>query len=161
MDTSVGMDDGTFKQAKDVKIGHILSCYKDKKLMVCDIFTGVESDILHISTNLNASIKVTAEHLMLADNETGVAATNLRVGSKLMHKSGTFAEITSIKIIPYNDKVYNFMFEDNDDGTYFFTNGFYSGCFATQNMNRRSLHRLTPEDQRFMDEMKAKFGYMT
>lgn len=82
-------------------------------------------------------------------------ASELAPGDRLSLRGGGFAEVESVTVVPYNDKVYNFTFAGCEDGEYLIANGFYTGDLYMQNKKTQSERPpLSGEEQAFIEEMR-------
>ena len=102
------------------------------------------------------SIKVSSGHAMKLYCENRPNGKKIPVGKNkkgdiLMTPNGN-VEVESVDEETYNDKVYNFEFEEEKTPNYVEANGFWSGDFNAQNETEKI--ELSPDDQAIYEEMK-------
>lgn len=152
-DTQIMLADGTTKRADEIRMGDLLFCCGDKMLRVANIFCGNESNLFRVETDCGNSICVSAGHPMLLADGKGKAVETLTVGEELLMWGQARTKVTSITRVGYNDTVYNFTFQGEDDGNYLIANRFYSGDFYAQNKLEKIPVPLTEEQERLDNEM--------
>jgi intein/homing endonuclease len=135
-DTLINTVDGT-KQACEIRKGDKLPVYGGKVLTISSVITGNDRAIFRITTTDGRSIRVSGGHAMKMYSESRpdgkkIAAARLKKGDRLMTPDNV-VEISSVEIEEYNDKVYNFTFEEDHSANYIMANGFWSGDFHAQN----------------------------
>ena len=82
------------------------------------------------------------------------AASQLQAGDKLMTPDGV-SVISEVVTEPYNDMVYNFVFECEENPNYIEADGFWSGDFYAQNAKKeKKPAQLTEEAMALRDELR-------
>ncbi len=153
-----GNENENKKRADKIQIGDKLVAMGGKTLTVANILTGIDSQILNIETGEN-NIRVSGGHAMwvyddATPNGKRKTARHLKKGDKLLSPHGTF-EITNIKPEPYNDTVYNFIFEEEETANYIEANGYWSGDFYAQNEEeKKEPVQISAETRAIMQEFK-------
>lgn len=155
-DTDIMLADGKYKRADEIEIGDRLVCYGEKELVVDNIYYGEkEKEIIHVKTDKGTEIRVSVGHPMLMENGIGRAAEKLEVGDKIMMADGTAASVTSVTTEPYNDIVYNFTFEGEEEANYLIANQLYSGDFYAQNTAKEEPSVLSEKQKEINSELQA------
>lgn len=154
-DTMIKTIDCT-KKVCEIKMGDKLPVYGGKILTVSSIYVGEDKWIYNIKTTDEKSIKVSGGHAMklyCEDKPNGkkIPAGKIKKGDILMTPNGN-VEVESVDEETYNDKVYNFEFEEEKTPNYVEANGFWSGDFNAQNETEKI--ELSPDDQAIYEEMK-------
>lgn len=158
-DTQIKMADGSTKQADQIKAGDRIPVLGGRTLTVTNILTGEDPQIIRIMTKDGKRIRVSGGHAMLAVDETApngrrVAAGRLQAGDRLMTPDGV-SVISEVVTEPYNDVVYNFVFEGEENPNYIEADGFWSGDFYAQNRKReKKPAQLTEEAIALRDELR-------
>lgn len=130
-DSMIAMADGTEKRVSELSVGEYVLSWKGKPCEIRDIITGFEKEIYQIYTRSGKEIKLTNTHSICIqqDGESKwICVCDLRGGQKVVMEQGV-EEVSFIDIIPYQDKVYNLMF---DEETPIYSNGFLVGDYAMQ-----------------------------
>lgn len=152
-DVKFMMADQTEKKASEIKIGDRLMSTDSEVVTVEDILRGEDMMIYRIQTQDGREIKVSGGHPMMCEGKV-VRVSRLKTGDKLNLANGTMAEIESIEVIEYDDLVYNFIFENKDEGAYIIANGFYSGDMRMQNKKSEDVvQQISSQQQEFIDEV--------
>ncbi len=82
-------------------------------------------------------------------------AHEIKPGDFLNTSDGGLAEVVDVKVVKYDDMVYNFSLEEEEDGAYIIANGFYSGDLKLQNKKIEVTDKpLTPEQLELINEVK-------
>ena len=154
-DTLITTTEGR-KKANEIKRGDKLPTYSGKILTVSQVYVGEDKYICNIKTIDNKSIRVSCDHAMklYCENKPDgrkISARNIKKGDILMTANGN-VEVASAEIEAYNDKVYNFVFEEEVTPNYIEANGFWSGDFNAQNEPEK--RELTPEQKAICAEWK-------
>lgn len=158
-ETLIRTEDGSCKRANEIRIKDRIPVFGDRILEVKDILKGMDPTIFKIMTADGNSIRVSGGHAMKVYNENHwkgkrVTARALKPGDRLMMPNGT-AEITEVIEEPYEDYVYNFIFEDEDCGNYLEANGYWSGDFYAQNEpQEKEPNPIEEEIRALIEEMK-------
>jgi preprotein translocase subunit YajC len=158
-DTQIRMADGSTKRTEEIRCGDRVSAFGGKTLTVADILTGVDAEICKIETSDGNSIRVSGGHAMKVYDENNpagkrVTPRHLKNGDILMKPSGT-SVITKVSVEPYDDSVYNFIFENEDTPNYIEANGYWSGDFYAQNEEgKNEVRQLSAETQALINEFK-------
>lgn len=144
------------KKASEIKRGDKLPVYGGKILTISAVYVGEEKSIYNIKTTDKKSIKVSGGHAMklyCKDCPDGkrVSAVSLKKGDLLMTPEKV-VEVESVDVEAYNDKVYNFEFEEEKSPNYIKANGFWSGDLNAQ--NKPEKRELSPEAKELAEEMK-------
>ena len=135
------MADGSCKRADEIKIGDRLAAYPDKALVVNNIYYGHEAQLVCVKTDAGHRVCVSKGHPLLKEDGTGIDAIRLSAGDRLISESGGIETVSSVEMVPYEDMVYNFTFEEEEEGNYIIADGLYSGDFYAQNKcsNRKEV----------------------
>lgn len=152
-DTLIKTTEGN-KRANEIKRGDKIPVYGEKTLTVSQIYIGDDKWIYNIKTIDNRSIRVSGSHAMklyCESNPDGkkISAGRIKKGDILMTPNGNI-EVYSVETEAYNDKVYNFEFEEEKTPNYIEANGFWSGDFVAQNESEKYV--LTPEEKEICAE---------
>lgn len=144
------------KKACEIKRGDKIPVYSGKILTVSQIYIGDDKWICNIKTIDNKSIRVSGSHAMklyCESNPDGkkISAGRIKKGDILMTPNGN-VKVDSVETEAYNDKVYNFEFEEEKTPNYIEANGFWSGDFNAQNEVEK--RELTSEQKEILEEMK-------
>ena len=155
-DTLIMTADGE-KKACDIKKGDKIPVYSGKILTVYEVFTGNDKYICNIRTTDGKSLRVSDSHAMKVYSEEypdgkKISAARLKKGDMLMAPGGIL-KIESVKTEAYNDKVYNFEFEEEKISNYIMANGFWSGDIAAQ--NEPDFREIPAESKALHNEIKA------
>lgn len=157
-DTHIKMAGGKTERADKIRIGDRLPAMGGKILTVAEILTGEDPEIINIKTE-KGSIRVSGGHAMWIYDESSKdgrrkAAARLKRGDQLLSPYGTF-EITDISRELYNDKVYNFIFEEEETANYIEANGYWSGDFYAQNEEeKKEPVQISEKARAVMQEFK-------
>ncbi len=158
-DTLIKTADGSLKRADQIKTGDQITALGGKTLTVADTLTGEDPEIIRIMTKDGKRIRVSGGHAMLladAKSPSGIraAANQLQAGDKLMTPDGV-SVISEVASEPYNDTVYNFVFEGEENPNYIEADGFWSGDFYAQNAKKdKKPAKLTEEAMALRDELR-------
>ena len=152
------MAGGKTERADKIRIGDRLPAMGGKILTVAEILTGEDLEIINIKTE-KGSIRVSGGHAMWIYDESSKdgrrkAAARLKRGDQLLSPYGTF-EITDISRELYNDKVYNFIFGEEETANYIEANGYWSGDFYAQNEEeKKEPVQISEKARAVMQEFK-------
>ena len=124
--------DGTLKTAESVKISDRLLSHDEKTVTVDNIFKGHDETIYRLSCDGFETL-MSGAHPVLGENGKGIAVRNLRSGDKIMTENGGMTEVLSVKEELYNDTVYNFTFEGENESVYVIADGIFAGDPNAQN----------------------------
>lgn len=158
-DTLIRTADGSAKRADQIQTGDQIPALGGKTLTVTDILTGKDPEIIRIVAKDGKRIRVSGGHAMLVVDEATpsgrrVAANQLQAGDKLMTPDGV-SVISEVATEPYNDMVYNFVFEGEENPNYIVADGFWSGDFYAQNEKKeKKPAQLTEEAMALRDELR-------
>lgn len=158
-DTLIRTADGSQKRADQIKTGDQILALGGKPLTVTDILTGEDPEIIRIVTKDGKRIRISSGHAMLVVDEATpsgrrAAASQLQAGDKLMTPDGV-SVILEVVTEPYNDMVYNFVFEGEENPNYIEADGFWSGDFYAQNEKKeKKPAQLTEEAMALRDELR-------
>lgn len=158
-DTQIKTADGGTKQADQIETGDQVPALGGKKLTVTDILTGEDPEIIRIVTEDGKRIRVSDGHAMLVSDAAApegrrMAAVRLQAGDRLMTPDGV-SVISEVAKEPYNDIVYNFIFEGEEKPNYIEADGFWSGDFYAQNEKKKKKPaQLTEEAIALRDELR-------
>lgn len=139
--------DGTLKTAESVKIGDRLLSHDGKTVTVNNVFTGRDKTIYRLRCD-GIETLMSGAHPVLGENGKGIAVRKLRAGDKIMTENGGMTEVLSVKEEPYDDTVYNFTFEGENESVYVIADGIFAGDLNAQNE--------MPEEPRENEEEKEK-----
>lgn len=159
-DTQIKIADGSLKRADQIRTGDHIPALGGRTLTVADILTGEDPEIIRIMTKDGKSIRVSDGHAMLVVDEAApagrrMAAGRLQPGDRLMTPEGV-SVISEVVTGPYNDTVYNFTFEGEENPNYVEADGFWSGDFYAQNEKKeKKPAQLTEEALALRDELRA------
>jgi len=131
-DTLITLYPGEQRHAGDIGIGEKVHT-KNGRATVYNIFQGVESDILKITTE-QGSICLTATHPLLT-SKGRIVAGEVEVGNTLLTDSGSAIVVSVVVGVETDDpRVFNFMLEDSEGaGMFLLANGFWVGDFIAEN----------------------------
>ncbi len=151
----IQMADGSGRRADEIQIGDRIMGYKGKLLTVNNIYYGHEEDIVCVQTDGGRRIRVSKGHPLLKEDGAGTDAARLLPGDRILSGEGVPVTVTSVETVPYDDQVYNFTFEGEEEGNYIIADGLCSGDFYAQ--NRRSGRKPVPTQQQeaLMKELAA------
>ena len=152
-DAQIKLADGSHKRADAIMIGDRLIAYGNKILTVNNIYYGDEEELVSVKTDCGHHICVSEGHPLLWEDGTDVNAASLSVGDKILAESGLPVTVTEITKVPYNDQVYNFSFEGENQGNYVVADGLYSGDLFAQNMRRERKLVPTQEKRAIWEEL--------
>lgn len=158
-DTQIKTADGSTKRADQIVTGDQIPALGGKTLTVTDILTGKDPEIIRIATEDGKRVRVSGGHAMLVSDGTApegtrMAAARLQVGDRLMTPEG-ISVISEVVTEPYDDMVYNFIFEGEETPNYIEADGFWSGDFYAQNeKKKRKPVQLTEEARLLRDELR-------
>lgn len=160
-DVKIMLADNTVKNASEIKAGDKVRGHEGQVLTVEEVVTGYDQSIFNIKTKNHGEIKVSGGHPMMSDGQC-IRAAKLQRGDKLNLPNGELAEIVSIDVVPYNDTVYNFTFEECTKGTYIIANGFCCGDLKMQNRKKeKTAPVLSAEDLAFIEEAQRFHNTMS
>lgn len=149
--------DGTLKTAETVKIGDRLLSYGGKAVTVNNIFKGHDETIYRLSCG-GLETLMSGSHPVLGENGKGVAVGNLRAGDKIMTENGGMTEVLSVREEPYNDTVYSFTFEGENESVYFIADGIFAGDLNAQNEASEEPQETDDEKEKrlkLIEEMRS------
>ncbi|MDE5716417.1 MAG: hypothetical protein K2I53_02155 [Lachnospiraceae bacterium] len=158
-DTQIKTADGSTKRADQIGTGDQIPALGGKTLTVTDILTGEDPEIIRIVTEDGKRIRVSGGHAMLVSDDAApegrhMAAARLQAGDRLMTPDGV-SVISEVVTEPYNDMVYNFIFEGEEKPNYIEADGFWSGDFYAQNeKKKKKAAQLTEEAAALRDELR-------
>lgn len=162
-DTLIRTADGSIKPACLIAAGDRIPALGGKILTVAEILTGEDTEIIRIVTKDGRRTRVSGGHAMLAIDEAApagrrAAAGQLQAGDRLMTPDGV-SVISEVVAEPYNDMVYNFVFEGEETPNYIEADGFWSGDFYAQNEKKKTEPaQLTKEAMALRDELREFAG---
>lgn len=153
-DSRIVMADGTEKRVSELSVGEYVLNWKGEPCQVRDIITGDEKEIYQIHTRSGKEIKLTSTHSICIQQDgerKWICVCDLREGQKVVMEQGE-EEVSYINIIPYQDKVYNLVF---DEETPIYGNGFLIGDYAMQQQIRpkREQIEFTEKTRKIADEL--------
>ena len=157
-DSRIRMADGSCKRADEIKIGDRLAAYPDKALVVNNIYYGHEAQLVCVKTDAGHRVCVSKGHPLLKEDGTGIDAIRLSAGDRLISESGGIETVSSVEMVPYEDMVYNFTFEEEEEGNYIIADGLYSGDFYAQNKCSNRKEVPTEEQKALIQELAAFSG---
>lgn len=158
-DTLIRTADGSVKPACLIAAGDRIPALGGKILTVAEILTGEDAEIIRIVTKDGRRTRVSGGHAMLVIDEAApagrrAAAGQLQAGDRLMTPDGV-SVISEVVTEPYNDMVYNFVFEGEETPNYIEADGFWSGDFYAQNEKKKTEPaQLTKEAMALRDELR-------
>lgn len=152
-DVQIRLADGSCRRADEIQIGDRLAAWRDKVLVVNNIFCGEEKRLVCVHTDAGHRIQVSEGHPLLKEDGTGRDAMGLVPGDTIVSGEGAFETVISVELVPYEDTVYNFTFEGEEEGNYVIANGLYSGDFYAQNKRRDKKPLLTEEQKALIAEL--------
>ncbi|MNJ38242.1 Hom-end-associated Hint [compost metagenome] len=126
-DTEILMADGTLKRADQIQIGELVRSAEGGSVQVKKVLTGHEAELYKISTS-ERSVRMTPDHIVCTE-EGLLPAIDVQVGMRLRTISG-LEEVIAVEWSDYEDKVYNFEFEQE---TILIGNGLLLGDSMLQN----------------------------
>ncbi|MFD3257143.1 Hint domain-containing protein [Paenibacillus lentus] len=126
-DTEILMADGTLKRADQIQIGERVRSAEGDSVQVKKVLTGHEAELYKISTS-ERSVRMTPDHIVCTE-EGLLPAIDVQVGMRLRTVSG-LEEVIAVEWSDYEDKVYNFEFEQE---TILIGNGLLLGDSMLQN----------------------------
>lgn len=158
-DTQIRTADGSTKRAEQIRTGDQITERNGRTLTVTDILTGEDPEIIRFVTKDGKSIRLSGGHAMLVYDEaepTGrrTAAGRLQAGDRLMTPDGV-SVISEVVTEPYNDSVYNFVFDREESPHYIEADGFWSGDFYAQNEKKeKKPAQFTQEAVALREELR-------
>ena len=131
-DTEIFFADGMTKKADRLSIGDKLISRGGKTVVVQNIMTGLESQMVSISTR-SGNILLTGDHIV-ATTDGNRTAGNIRPGDMLWSLNpGSLQEepvrVERVEWVMYDDKVYNF---ECEEAAFVVGNGLFIGDFTLQ-----------------------------
>ncbi|GAA0134494.1 hypothetical protein YSY43_13340 [Paenibacillus sp. YSY-4.3] len=126
-DTEIIMADGTLKRADQIQIGELVRSAEGGSVQVKKVLTGHEVELYKISTS-ERSVRMTPDHIVCTEDGL-LPAIDVQVGMRLRTVSG-LEEVIAVEWSDYEDKVYNFEFEQE---TILIGNGLLLGDSMLQN----------------------------
>lgn len=159
-DTAITMYDGSLKNACDIEAGDFVMSMDNKKLTVEQVLHGKDESIFFINTKDYGSIRVSGGHPMMCEGKYK-RAYKIKPGDFLNTSDGGLAEVIDVKVVEYNDMVYNFSFEEEENGVYIIANGFCSGDLKLQN-KKSDVHDkpITLEQSELVKEVELHMKQM-
>lgn len=163
--TQILMANGMFKKVCEIKIGDKVNIGKNL-VKVSDIYTGKESDILHIITKKGKHLLLTASHPVLTDRGW-IRAGDLSAADKIVTLDGSFEKLEGLYTMPYNRKVYSLKLENNDmqlvaEGLIvgdFMRQNQMDICKSEQDMPIRGQEKIASEFQILVDEINRQHNW--
>lgn len=152
-DTQIKLADGSLKRADKIDIGDSLITYGDKVLKVNNIYYGDEEELVAVKFEDGKQIQVSKGHPLLKEDGTGVDVQQLLKGDRILAETGNAVTVSEVSPVPYQDVVYNFTFEGEEEGNYVIANGLYSGDFYAQNLQGSRKPVPTPEQEALGNEL--------
>ena len=162
-DTQIRIADGSTKRADRIVPGDRIPALGGENLTVAEVLTGEDREIIRIVTEDGNRIRVSGGHAMLVSDGTDsagrrVAAGRLQPGDSLMTPCGE-AAVSEVMTEPYNDRVYNFIFEGEEKPNYIEADGYWSGDFYAQNEKKKPVTaQLGEEAVALRDELRKFAG---
>lgn len=153
-ETLIRVENGDVKRADEIQIGDKLLSYGGKLLTVENILTGEDPEIYRIETADGNYIRVSGGHAMKVYDEslpdgTRVTACCLKTGDMLMGPEGV-SEVVKVSVESYNDTVYNFVFEGENQPNYIEANGYWSGDYYAQNEEEKKEPAPLSEESKLL-----------
>ncbi|WP_313163932.1 Hint domain-containing protein [Sedimentibacter sp.] len=144
-DTEIFAADGMTKKADRVSIGDKLISRGGKTVVVMNIMTGLERQMVSISTK-SGSVLLTGDHIV-ATTDGNRTAGNIRPGDMLWSLNTVSWQEEPVRVervewVMYDDKVYNFVFEE---AAFVVGNGLFIGDFTLQ--QTESMMKLPLSDK--------------
>lgn len=147
--------DGRLKEVQSVNIGDRLLAYGNKVVTVSNIFTGRNETIYHLRCD-GCETSMSGNHPILSENGKEIAVNKLKVGDKIMAENGATVKVLSVDKEPYDDIVYNLVFEGERESVYILVDGIYAGDINAQN-NMRETKEENERMLRQIGEMYKEF----
>lgn len=138
-DTMISMADGSRRRISELQIGESVQNVNYKPCQIMDIITGDEQEIYQIHTKSGKEIKLTDTHsICIQQNGESqwICVCDLKERQKIVMEHGV-EEVSFIDVIPYHDKVYNLVFNQE---TPIYGNEFLVGDYMMQ-------QRIHPEKE--------------
>lgn len=136
-DTRITMSDGSLKTIENMKPGDKVLGENGQIASVEDVITGYESLAIEITYGDDYNqIKVSREQPLMTHFGV-IPAKYLRPGDKLMDKDGNRLEVRNIRLICYENNIYQLVFnrdEENNNLHFYEGNGILLGDYYIQNM---------------------------
>lgn len=153
-DTKIMLAGGCEKRAEEIRTGDQVCGQDGRVLRVKDIITGKDYTIFRIRTDNGASIMASGGHPLMCGGSSR-RVSSLRAGDALDLVLGGQSEIEEIEEVVYDDAVYNFVFEEADEGVYLAADGFWAGDLNMQNTKMgKKKKELSEKDLAFIGEME-------
>jgi len=158
--TKIKMENGTYKMADQLVIGDKVRGYGDEILIVDNIYTGYEHEIISIHTDFGHQLHVTKGHPILKEDQETVRAADILTGDYILNENKYSEQVIATEKIAYNDIVYNFSFRGHENGAFLIADGLYAGDFYAQNNNQAKKTEPSEQQKQIALEMQQLVGQL-
>lgn len=135
--TKLRMLDSTEKCADEIQVGDLVISGSGKSVKITNIVTGPEEYLMRIEMDDGNTLDVTNNHA-ISTTKGMISAEDIKSNDFILTPDGNNSKVKFAYPILYNDKVYNFE-TDSEDNT-LIANGLVTGDYVAQNTIRTSLH---------------------
>lgn len=150
--TMVLMADGQEKTIESIKPGEMVQNGDGSPKKVCDVYKGMDEELIAIKTEQGSRLQVTADHPVLTE-EGWKTARSLCAADRIRIYPEGVASIEELYVVKENAQVYNLQLEGGDAS--FIGDSIITGTFDMQNqMIAEKDNDLSKEARRLQEEIK-------